>query len=111
MTIDLLTFLVFYTTMMVVGINLISIITRKDYKNAMRTFGGGGGKSAPPPQAPPAPPPPPGEDAEVVRQRGEATRRRLAGQRGFSSTDITSGVFVGGISEDIKKAKPTLLGG
>ncbi len=118
MTSSLLTFLVAYSTGFILIYNLVRVLTNKDYSGTALMIGGGGGGggdksgggSAPAMPAPPPPAaPPPTEDAEVVRQKAEGERRRAAAAKGYSSTDLTNGVFAGGNSEDVKK--PTLLGG
>lgn len=110
---NLITFTVLYMTLAVVSFNIMRILWRKDFKKAQLTLGGGGGggkmdaPAAPPP--PPPPPPAPTEDAEVVRQKAESERRRAAGAKGYSASDVTNGVFAGGNQQDVPK--PTLLGG
>lgn len=110
-----LTSLLFYGMGISVMMSLLHVLSTKRFKasflaaNGMGGGGAKGGGEAPAAPAPPPPPPAPTEDAEVVRQRAESERRRVAAAKGYSATDLTNGVFAGGNSEDVKK--PTLLGG
>ena len=55
--------------------------------SAFNRFGGGGGKPKIPPA--PAPAPTPESVSQEALQKGEAERKRLAGQRGRRSTILT----------------------